>query len=349
MTDPLPLGVTHSLILVRLLPAARSPGPKRVRDDLSRLFQHRYAAAQWNTVFGEALGQLEQWGLLTSKPLRLTVEGQQQALQFLGLDSLPPGLNWGTIKKVYLPMLALGIPVASQQARTRLKGVDALRGEILRRHYELPIDACPSLRQAVEALAWQQIDPGSQRKAFNKDEVIAFLLGRLIGLERGMKLDQLRNQVVARAVGARNNSADELYDATVRTLIDRLATRAPTAPDPVTSGQDTQEAVAQPGARRQPFDLDGFARQIARAARQAEPSAHFGENKVFISRIWQQLHAQPPFREMQIDDFKARLAEANHRGLLELSQADLVEAMPPGEVAESETRYHNAIYHFVRI
>ena len=47
--------------------------------------------------------------------------------------------------------------------------------------------------------------------------------------------------------------------------------------------------------------------------------------------------------------FKQRLVEANSKGLLRLSRADLVSAMDPELVAESETRYLNARFHFVRL
>jgi hypothetical protein len=44
-----------------------------------------------------------------------------------------------------------------------------------------------------------------------------------------------------------------------------------------------------------------------------------------------------------------RLVEANHAGLLHLSRADLVQAMDPADVRESEASYLGAPFHFIRI
>ena len=47
--------------------------------------------------------------------------------------------------------------------------------------------------------------------------------------------------------------------------------------------------------------------------------------------------------------FKRRLAEANNARLLDLSRADLVQAMDPEDVRLSEVAYLNATFHFIRI
>jgi hypothetical protein len=52
---------------------------------------------------------------------------------------------------------------------------------------------------------------------------------------------------------------------------------------------------------------------------------------------------------MGLDGFKQRLAEANNARLLDLSRADMVEAMDPEEVSLSEVDYLGARYHFVLI
>ena len=52
---------------------------------------------------------------------------------------------------------------------------------------------------------------------------------------------------------------------------------------------------------------------------------------------------------MGLDGFKGRLAEANNARLLDLSRADMVEAMDPDDVRLSEVPYLGAVFHFVRI
>jgi hypothetical protein len=52
---------------------------------------------------------------------------------------------------------------------------------------------------------------------------------------------------------------------------------------------------------------------------------------------------------MALDDFKTRLIEANHAGLLPLSRADMPQAMDPALVDQSRTDYLNATFHFVLV
>ena len=52
---------------------------------------------------------------------------------------------------------------------------------------------------------------------------------------------------------------------------------------------------------------------------------------------------------MDFPAFKQRLAEANNARLLDLSRADLVQAMDPEDVRLSEVAYLNATFHFIRI
>jgi hypothetical protein len=52
---------------------------------------------------------------------------------------------------------------------------------------------------------------------------------------------------------------------------------------------------------------------------------------------------------MGLDVFKQRLAEANNARRLDLSRADMVEAMNPEDVAQSRVVYLGAEFHFIRI
>ncbi len=74
-----------------------------------------------------------------------------------------------------------------------------------------------------------------------------------------------------------------------------------------------------------------------------------GDRKVFISALWRQLATHPLFRDMTIEEFKRRLYEAHRGRRLVLARADLVAAMDPQEVAESEYDVGGraATFHFV--
>jgi hypothetical protein len=91
-------------------------------------------------------------------------------------------------------------------------------------------------------------------------------------------------------------------------------------------------------------DLAGFARR-AQAAAAASPTGRFGDNKVFIAHVQAAL-ADPA---LDLPAFKARLVDAHREVLVTLTRADLVEAMDPRDVAESETRYLGATFHFMRV
>ena len=75
----------------------------------------------------------------------------------------------------------------------------------------------------------------------------------------------------------------------------------------------------------------------------------FGDNKVFISHVWNSLQNDTDFYIMDLAAFKQRLAESNNARLLDLSRADLVQAMDPDDVRLSEVTYLNATFHFIRI
>jgi hypothetical protein len=62
----------------------------------------------------------------------------------------------------------------------------------------------------------------------------------------------------------------------------------------------------------------------------------FGDRKVFIGALWRQFRTSPAFDGMTLEQFKDRLVEAQKQRLLVLARADLVSAMDPKEVAQSE-------------
>ncbi len=86
-----------------------------------------------------------------------------------------------------------------------------------------------------------------------------------------------------------------------------------------------------------------------KAAARACSTGRYGDNKVFIVHVWRMLQSDPDFAEMGLDRFREFLAAANNARLLDLSRADLVQAMDPEDVRMSEVSYLNATFHFIRI
>jgi hypothetical protein len=319
--------VLGDLILVRLLAAAKKPPSLGdVRKSLAPLVEHRLSGPEWGRAFDEALNQLRAAGLVEPKRLSLTGAGRAKALIFLGVSSLPPGATWKTLKDKYLIARALGTSLESPEVTNRLKDANGLRALVLKQRYGLTMVA-PSLTQAIDALAWKQLGVDSD-KPFKAELVLQHLLS----LPAGLKSDSLRALIAGQSVQARNSKAEELRLAAIRRWLDHAAT-APAAPPP------------PPGPP--PFDLPTFAARVVTAARDA-PTGHFGDNKTFIAHVRRQLTAEGRYRDLSDTAFKHHLVEANRAGLLRLSRADLVEAMDPADVRDSETSYLNATFHFVQ-
>jgi len=89
--------------------------------------------------------------------------------------------------------------------------------------------------------------------------------------------------------------------------------------------------------------------EFAAAVRSAAKSARDGRwhGAVFVNHVWNELQSDGA-SGLTYDRFKKRLFEAYQDELLDLSRADLVEAMPSDDVVESEITHHGARFHFVR-
>jgi hypothetical protein len=124
-----------------------------------------------------------------------------------------------------------------------------------------------------------------------------------------------------------------------------LASPSPTRP-PELETRPVEPASLEP--RELHLDPATFAATVQATARTC-PTGHWGDNKVFINHVWRQLQQEPNFPQLELAAFKGRLIEANQRGLLRLERADLVEAMNPDDVRESETPFLTATYHFILI
>jgi hypothetical protein len=73
----------------------------------------------------------------------------------------------------------------------------------------------------------------------------------------------------------------------------------------------------------------------------------FGAENVFVSAIWHSIEGDRRLVDLSFDRFKRWLVNANRDGWLVLARADLVGAMDPRQVAESEIEDRGATFHFV--
>jgi hypothetical protein len=130
--------------------------------------------------------------------------------------------------------------------------------------------------------------------------------------------EQVASVLAARATGAHGSTADAL----ARALVGRWLRGPAVVP------RD---------------DLPAFAARVLDVARQTR-TGRFGDNKVFISHVLRALGSKE-----DVEALKGRVLEAHRARLLTLARADLVEAMDPRDVAESEVRYLHATFHFIRL
>lgn len=96
-------------------------------------------------------------------------------------------------------------------------------------------------------------------------------------------------------------------------------------------------------------DLRAFAAAVLDASRRVRGLGYaaglWGDDRVFISSAWRQMCNAGA--GLTLEQFKARLVEAAQAGLLRLSRADLVAAMPGETLAASEIKSGAAVWHFV--
>ena len=169
------------------------------------------------------------------------------------------------------------------------------------------------------------------------DTIQSALLGRELGEHRPTDPKKALDRLISRQVGARRemtrNGATPCFGTglTGRSM-----------------GKFQSPAPSHPASLPPAFDLAAFARKV-KAAAEACTSGHFGDDKVFISHVWNSLKNDTDFYIKDLAVFKQHLAEANNARLLDLSRADLVQAMDPDDVRLSEVTYLNAAFHFIRI
>jgi len=323
------------LVLTRLLPVGeKGDKPEKIQQDLGPLLEHRWSGSAMIAVVDRALIKLTAQGLVTRLPTRrkndvpsvvLTPEGRQAALKFLKVSELPAKTTWATLKKSLLLARSLGLPAPSQ-ALSRVAGFKAA---VLRQKFSLPLGDYPDLKSVKIELTRKLLGMGPKEK-ISLETVQAAIFGRELGEHRPADPKKVLDRLVSRQVGARRDDEKELRDAVLRGWIDG--------------------AIDQLDRRfsASPSGLAGLVQKVQAAAEECT-SGRFGDNKVFIIHVWRALQNDADFRGMDLPAFKQRLVEANNARLLDLSRADLVQAMDPDDVRLSEVTYLNAVFHFIRI
>ena len=244
-------------------------------------------------------------------PIALTDAGRSAAQQWLGMEQVPPKLTWAVVRDKWLS--AAVVPAGERVAfRDDKRVVGLLLGELL------GVGPAASVAEAIEAAVCHDLGYPQVRQL---SDVVPLVLGKRLGKPLPpMSPKELAAQVPAVAFNVPKGDAKTLRAAALK----RWA---------------TSSAAGEPPAD----DLPAFAAAVNRAAA-SSATGWFGSDKVFINHVHRQLADGA-----SLDAFKRRLVEANTAGLVTLARADLVGAMDPVDVSESETRYLTAEFHFVRV
>jgi hypothetical protein len=328
--------LVEDLLLVRLLaPTKRPPAPCQLRKDLEKLT----GAALTPDKFTELLGRLGAGGLVVVKPARLTEKGKSRALDFLGVDKLPPKVNWKLLQARYLAAKALGFPIGDAANGKRLRKAENLVALLLKQQYQLPAGSGESLTKAMNALACREL--GFPEEA-TLEGVMLRVLSRFIGAEEKLPADKLKTQLPRVVAG----TSDSMLPAIRQAVIRRWASGGS---EPQPANGEAAERELPGGSQPSDFDLAAFAATVAALARNCS-TGRFGNNKVFISSVYQLCQQELGVPRMTLPEFKVRLVEANRQGLLQLSRADLVQAMDPVLVRESEADLGDGVtFHFILV
>ena len=229
------------------------------------------------------------------------------------------GRTWAQLVDKVFPALALGIRAEDAKVQARLAGRDAWTAAIAARALGLWVDgAPPSLSVMCDAYAWRELGLAGKPKRC-PPEVRAVFVQRALDSDAGPP-DRLLRLFAAKALGAPRPELRALRDTLVRNWLE---------------GRELAAATT-----------NGFAARVRDVARTTTAGV-FGDRKVFISSVWDELRRSPTYSQLTLDDFKARLVRAHHDGDVVLARADLVAAMSPELVAASEIRADGASFHFI--
>jgi hypothetical protein len=347
---------------------------------LDRFSPGELTQAAWRDRLAEVASDLRARGVL--EPGHRLHDGDELARR-IGPHSAQ---SWPPLAERVLPALALGIPADDGKQQARLAGRDAWAAAIVGRSLGLWRDGpAPSLPALCDALTWRELGlagkpkrcPPEIRALFVQrqlasdpgppERLVRVLAAREVGAPRP-ELRALREALVrcwlaGKTIGAPGTATDE----PVRTELTGGGSRAPATGDiPAASAtqggagssreaHDTSRAaggdaaglpLAAPGAAGSAAGNLGFADAVLSAAGAAR-DGWFGDRKVFVFAVWDELRKRSPWAAIALDDFKARLVAAHRAGELTLARADLVAAMDPALVAASEIAADGASFHFI--
>jgi hypothetical protein len=339
----------ETLVIARAATAERGQSPGELVKPLARFAPAELAPAAWLDQLAATAAGLAARGVLDPGH---QLRDPGELARRIGRTT---AARWPELTDRVLPGLGLGLAGDDSKALARLRDRDAWVAAILGRSLGLWRDGPPlSLSAVCDALTWRALGlTGTPKRC--PPEVRAVFVQRELRSEPG-PLDRLARLLAAREVAAPRPELRALRDALVkRWLAGRVLGAAPaaaSAPVPASHPPASHPPASHPPASHPHPPASAshppapFADAVLRAAR-AATSGRFGDRKVFVSAVWHELHKDPAWSQLALDELKPLLAAAHRAGQLVLARADLVAAMDPELVACSEIASDGARFHFV--
>jgi hypothetical protein len=325
----------ESLVVARAFASRNRLSLAELVQPLDRFSPPELTQAAWRDQLAAVAGELRGRGVLE---VGHRLHDAEELARRIGRHA---ARTWPQLAERVLPALPLGISADDGKRQARLAGRDAWAAAIVGRSLGLWLDGPPpSLAGVCDALTWRELGlPGKPKRC--PPEIRALFVQRQLSSDAGPP-ERLARVLAAREVGAPRPELRALRDALVRCWLAGRAIYSPAEPDlAIDSPAAPDLAIGEPAGG------PSFADAALDAAATTARDGWFGDRKVFVSALWDELRKRPAWAALALDDFKARLLVAHRAGALTLARADLVAAMDPALVSASEIAADGASFHFV--
>jgi hypothetical protein len=301
-------------------------------SDVQRFAPATVDVTQWRDRVEACLKSLQDGGVVDAE-LRL-----RRADEFKQRTGSHEVQRWQEWPDRILPGLSLGVRADDTKAHERLSERDDWAAAIVARAHGLWTKGPPpTLPKVCDALTWRELGLTSTPKTCPA-EVRAYFLRSYVQVDASSP-ERMVRQLAAKLIGSPRADLKALRLSLIQAWLTGRELGAQPTVGPANGARHEPEL---PVTARDPSLIDA----VRSAARDVRDGV-FGDRKVFISSVWHALRATPPWSQLDLDDFKARLVSAHRQRELELARADFVSAMDPALVAASETATDGTTFHFI--
>ncbi|MEO0799776.1 MAG: hypothetical protein AAFY53_11290 [Pseudomonadota bacterium] len=363
---------TAVLALVRIAPANGVTRSELTRD-LTPLLSHKLSPSEFRAELDGAVLALDEAGLIIEHRgrFRLTETGRQDVAARLGMASLSQrgsdptdaADGWTEIRDQHLTALALQRPELPLTRKKLLAKPDGLRMAIVQRAFDLKLRRVPTparIRAALAGVALKRVMRGELSTDIRVDGGVDAATGRALAAHlarrpRPFSSDtQLIAALAAEVIGAAQSDPATLRLVLIRQYVNTFgvgAVQADIGPPEQTQSvrADIDDGKALPDANEEASArMEAFVDAVLTAAENCS-RGWAGNRKAFVSETYDLWSAGSGAARLELDDFKALLAEAHRTGHVTLAGADLKTPTELDALRRSEIPHRNTAWHFIRL